>query len=368
MPGLHAVAAPSSLATIVACLAHLQMAQPYKDDPPTPESLEGDAAHWVNVQLVVHKSMPAVGLLTPQGLPVDADMQDGATLWHSIVGDYGHSEMPVVIQRLHPTLCWGTPDWWRYDPIEGVLRVADYKYGHLFVDAFEFWQGIAYVAGLLEMLGLPADTRVEFIIVQPRNYHPLGPVRRWMTTAAALQPYFERTAAAIARALAPHPEATVGPHCDFCPGRHECATLQHASMAATAYTNTMDRVNLPPSAVAVELRILEAAAQLIEARLTGLQQQAMSLIKSGAPVPGYQIEHPAGNLKWNKPVGEVLAIGELMGITVGKPVDTMTPTQALKAGIPASIVDIYATRPPGKAKLVPVSNVQTRKIFGATAT
>ncbi len=140
-------------------------------------------------------------------------------------------------------------------------------------------------------------------------------------------------------------------------------------MAAVAYTNTMDRVNLPPHAVAVELRILDAAAELIEARRTGLQQQAMSLIKSGKPVPGFEIEHPTGNLKWDKPVGEVLAMAELAGITIQKPMNAITPTQAIKAGIPAAIVDVYASRPPGKAKLSPVSMTHTRKIFsGENAT
>ena len=81
MSGLHARWAPSMLATLMACAAHGQMREPYKDDPPTPESLEGDAAHWVNLQWVVHNTLPDVDTLSPQGVPVDADMQDGARLW-----------------------------------------------------------------------------------------------------------------------------------------------------------------------------------------------------------------------------------------------------------------------------------------------
>jgi hypothetical protein len=371
MPGTHARIAPSSLAIIVACHAHLQMAEPYKDDPPTPESLEGDAAHWVNLQWVTSHVMPAVGTFAPNGVPVDEDMQDGARLWRDTVGDYGHCETMVPIPRLHPTDCSGTPDFWRYDPIEEILWVWDYKYGHLFVDAFENWQEIAYLLGLLDFLGLD-DTvvRIGMGVVQPRSYDASGTVRRWGPMLASdLRAYANRAKYAIDKSLQPNPEATAGTHCEFCPARHECKTLQHAAMAATMYTNAMDRVNLPPHAVATELRILDAAAALIDARRTGLQQQAEALIKSGKRVPGYVIEHAQGRLKWDKPLAEIFILGDMMGAELRKPQEAITPTQAVQRKLlDATLVNSYASRAPGAAKLTAESSTAARKVFGANAT
>lgn len=369
MSATHARFAPSSLALIVACHAHLMMAEPYKNGPPTPESLEGDAAHWVNLQYVTTSAMPAVGTITPAGLAVDDDMQAAARLWFHVVGEYGISETMVPIQRLHPTLCYGTPDWWRYDPIEGVLRVADFKYGHLFVDAFENWQLMAYAIGLLDFLGLD-DTaiRVELIVVQPRNYDREGPVRRWEIRGSDLRGYANRAVAAIELSTYEKPSATVGEHCNLCEGRHECKALQRAVMAGASYVSGTERVNMPPDAIGVELTILDQMADLLKARRTGLQEQAQALIKSGVRVPGYAIEHAVGRLKWVKPVTEVFTLGDLMQVNLRKEPEAITPTQAIALGLPAEMINgTFAERAAGAAKLVSESTTQTRKVFGANA-
>jgi hypothetical protein len=69
----------------------------------------------------------------------------------------------------------------------------------------------------------------------------------------------------------------------------------------------------------------------------------------------------AGNLSWTKPDGEVLALGELLGLTLSKP---MTPTQAGKAGLPKDILAAYAARSAGSLKLTKASATLAAKIFG----
>jgi hypothetical protein len=366
---MHARIAPSSLATTVVCAAHVQMAEPYRDAPPTPETLEGDAAHHVAMAYANGNELPA-GAPTPQGVPVDADMVAGAQLWRDTVGLYGYTELPVAIPRIHPTECAGTPDWWRHDPIENVLRVWDYKYGHLFVDAFENYQLIAYACGLLDFLGLSdLHTTVELGIVQPRSYHKDGPVRRWRIMGHELRGYVNRAAFAAHEALAPNPTARAGAHCEFCPGRHECRTLQNAANSVADFMGTMDRVNLPPAALAAELTILDNAATLLEARRTGLQAQATAMIRRGERVPGFALEAAAGRLKWKVPPEEVAQFADLLGVNVRKPLDILTPTQAIAAGLDAAVINAqYAERPPGAMKLVPESTTQARKVFGANAT
>src|SRR5690606_31107399 len=92
---------------------------------------------------------------------------------------------------------WGTPDVWHFTPDRsgGLLLIWDFKYGHRFVDAFENFQLIDYVKLILERPEFADMARrsinVVMTVVQPRNYHPLGPMRRWEETAAGLQPYFD---------------------------------------------------------------------------------------------------------------------------------------------------------------------------------
>jgi hypothetical protein len=364
--GAHARIAPSALAIIVECAAHVQMAEPYRDAPPTPESLEGDAGHHVAASYA-NGSELASGASTPQGVPVDEDMIAGARLWRDTVGLYGMTELPVVIERIHLTECAGTPDWWRWDPIEGVLRVWDYKYGHLFVEVFENWQLIAYAVGLLDTLKLDDQiTRVEMGIVQPRSYHKDGPVRRWSVMGHELRALVNRAHRAAEEALGENPTAKTGSHCEFCPGRHDCRTLQNAAMSVVDFSGTMDRVNLPAPAVAAELTILDAAAALLEARRTGLQQQAMAMIRRGERVPGFALEAPAGRLKWTATPDEVAQLGDVLGIQLRKPLDVLTPTQAIAAGLDAAVINgQYADRPKGALKLVTDTTTQARKVFGA---
>lgn len=345
------------------------MSEPYLDAPPTPESLEGDAAHWLSGEHVNGREHPP-GTMTPQGVPADADMAAGARLWADTVGLYGMVEIPVPIVRVHPTECAGTPDWWRYDPIERILRVWDYKYGHLFVEVFENWQLMAYAGGLLDLLGLrDEETTLELGIVQPRSYHPEGPVRRWRIRATELRGHINRAEAAAHEALSPHPTARTGTHCEFCPGRADCRTLQNAAASVADFLGTMERVNMPAPALAAELTILDSAAALLEARRTGLQQQAAAMIRRGERVPGFALEAQPGRMKWKCTAEEAAQLGDLMGVQLRKPLEVITPTQAIAAGLDAAVISgEYAERPKGTPKLVTDSTTQARKVFGANAT
>ena len=88
--------------------------------------------------------------------------------------------------------------WWAaINPGVGAyLDLWDYKHGHRFVDAFENWQEIDYAFGIIgrpEFAGIPpANIEITFGIVQPRNYHAMGPVRTWKVRADQLAVYAER--------------------------------------------------------------------------------------------------------------------------------------------------------------------------------
>jgi len=76
------------------------------------------------------------------------------------------------------------------------------------------------------------------------------------------------------------------------------------------------------------------------------------------------IEHSRGREFWNKPEAEILAIGEMFGVKLDKGVALITPNAARKLGVDPSVVELYASRNTGAAKLVQIDTTDARKAFG----
>lgn len=366
----HARIGLSSLDRTVACHGWIQLAEQVEELPRTPEQIEGDAGHWVACE-AANGRHHGVGYMTPHGIPVDEDMVEGAQMWVETVGLYGITEMPMIATSLHPTECWGTPDWQRFDPIVNTLRVAEYKYGFRYVEVFENWQLFGQAQAILDTMGVSLvddpELLVEFMVVQPRSYHKDGPVRRWTIPARELVHMSINGRHACHMSLMPNPTTRVGTHCEFCPARHVCTTLQRAASSIVEFLGQADPVNLPASALATELRILADAETILKARKTGLEQQAQIMLRDGKLVPGFALERSTGRRIWNHdaPAEEIAFMGDMMGKQLRKPLQLVTPTQAIKEhGIDEAVISQYSFRPPGSVKLTRETTNHARKVFG----
>ena len=397
----HARVAPSSLALTVACNYSLQLQESVPALPPTEEEAEGTAAHWVarryaagfGHELPVNTKFHSEG----KSWTVTADMYAGAKLYERALGGAHaelHIEEHVTIPRVHETDCEGTPDAWRFYidarlawevcPAQisldrfvyghvRVLRVGDYKFGHRYVDAFENFQCAAgYASGLMERLLLndnDPDLYVEIIVVQPRNYHPDGHVRRWLVPAIALRPLVNIAYMAAHAALGPKPTAKTGDHCIDCKARHACVVLQHNTMHLADFAMTGERVELPAWAVGQELTIVRDAIKQLEARETGLAAQAESYISAGKTVPFYHMEPGRTVLTYLEDVkaDELVSLGDLLNIDLRRTLalkdQIVTPTQAIQLGIDEAVMKSYAHRPRGKLKLARDNTTTARKVF-----
>lgn len=378
----HAFLAPSSAFRWVRCALSASLEEAYPETEESPSSLEGTAAHWA-VQMLLQGTPAAVGAQAPNGVAVTQEMLEAAELVRADVAatlgpDWAKSlviEKAVQIPRVHPTQNWGTPDYraWRWQP-NGILRLTvwDFKYGHGIVEVFENWQLIDYAAGLLdEMHGYADEIEVELVVIQPRAFHRSGTVRRWITSSAALAPYFDRLAAAASAALGPTPFATPTPEgCKNCAGRHACEALQRTAYVAADTAGRYGALDLSPHALGLELRSLKRAQALLEARVSGLEAQAAAAIKSGQLVPFWVMESTPGRLAWTKPAAEVFALGEMLGLKLQKDPEPITPAQAKAAAkaakIDGALFDAYATRPAGAVKLVADDGSKASLTFGNT--
>lgn len=372
---LHAVLAPSSAAKRAACPGSRAMEAAYPETEPSRESLEGTAAHWAFAEILAGREIDT-GLIAPNGIMLTDEMVEGAELF---VGDiiqstpaaefFGYPlmvETPVSIATIHPE-CWGTPDAWIYKP--GRLIVWDYKFGHRYVEVFENLQMVEYAAGILEQMGVNgiADqhTEVIFRIVQPRCYVGGAPIREWRTTASDLRALFNLLRGWEEAAMQNNAPCVVNEHCGDCLARHACPAAQRAAYHGMAIATSSVPFDLPPEALGVELRYVDRAIAALEARRTGLAEQALAVIKRGARVPLYHAEQGEGRERWKRPDAEIIALGDMLGIPLSKP-KLITPKQAVKAGLDEATAKAFSETPKSEIALKPDNDTQARKVFSTT--
>lgn len=370
----HAFLAPSSAGLTVNCHAAPLLQSKYPDVD-TEASIEGNAAHWVLAQRIASNVPVAVGTLTPQGVPVSQEMIEGSTMMiEALYERFGDTwrgvnvETPLHKSNLHPMKNTpGTPDVWHWDANARVLDLYDYKFGHRPIDAYECWQCIDYVDKILlhvRQVDL-AGVVVNITIVQPRAYHAESPVRSWSVHASDLVPYWNRLRETYYAACEPEPLATPGVWCKQyeCKARAGCLALQRSAYFSASEAQRGVLQNLGPLELGTELVILREAKAVLDARIDGLEEQAIALMGAGTNVPHWTLARTNARRVWTKPPEEVIALGQMMGIALEKPATPITPAQATKAGLPAELLEQYSEKPAGALVLKPEATLNAPRVF-----
>lgn len=380
--GAHAFLPPSSAVRWSRCALSASLEAAYPETEESPESMEGTAAHWT-VQMLLQGTPAALGMQAPNGVAVTEEMLEAAeVVREDIVATLGPDfaqyliiERRVHMPRIHPTLNWGTPDyraWSRLNNGKLCLNIWDFKYGFGVVEVFENEQLIDYTEGCLHEAQIDGlqdqEIVVNLVVVQPRAPHRQGPVRNWRVMASDLRPYINRLANAAGAACAPNPPATPTPEgCEHCRGRHACEALQKAAFKHVAKGQHHSPLDLTPHALGLELRALERGQALVEARISGLKAQAEMSIRQGNLVPFWSLDSVPGRLAWTRPVAEVFAFGDMMGLDLRKEPDAITPTQAKaaakRAKLPEEMFAGFSERPSGAVKLAYDDGTKARLTF-----
>lgn len=377
MTSAHSILPPSGAKAWKVCAAWPTMNALYPK-PATPESAEGDAAHWVFAEMLAARAV-GVGSMAPNGIYVTDEMMDGAEMLVDFVRDHCadfsqlHVEESVSIVRINEQ-CWGTPDVWWFDRSQMQLDVVDYKFGHRFVDEYENDQGISYTTGILERLAeqlgvtigqLDEAVRVRITIIQPRCYYKGSPVRSWSVNASYLRAHVNHLARAAQLALEANPTATTNSECGDCGGRHACAALQQAAYSDAEFAVQSVPVELSSQAASLELKMLERALERLTSRVEGLRESVTAYARQGHVVPFHRLEQTSGRQQWTVPTEQVVSMGQLLGVDLSKP-GAKTPKQAQKLGIDEAVIKEYSVTPLGAVKLVSDNPADARRVFGTT--
>lgn len=375
MSGQHALVSPSALATTVQCPGSLSMQLAFPETEDTPEAAEGTASHWAASEMLSGRLVD-IGQTAPNGVVLSQEMVEGADLYYDhvvatlkplgLTPSDGAVEVPVACKWIHAE-CWGTPDFRIWHGRH--LYLWDYKFGHRTVPVVSNWQLMAYAVGCVEQAGLhDLNATIHMFIVQPRSYGAGGPVREWIVPAADLRGMVNQAVAAVTEALSSAPRTRVGPECRDCRARHACPALLDAAAGACDVAAEAQPMELPPAALGVELRYLYRARELLNARISGLEETAAALIRRGQQVPHWGLEQSAGRTSWSIPAASVVEMGRMLGIDLAKPLDAITPTQARERGVPAEVIAQASTTTRGSMKLVPDDGSKARAIFGRKTT
>lgn len=355
-----------------ACTASVGLQQAFPETEESEASREGTATHWASVE--VWQGRPVVvGSVAPNGVVVDEEMIEAVELYvghlRSIVDvfpiDQAHLEETLPNERIYPGV-FTTPDFWLFRP--AVLYIRELKYGHGYVEVFENAQLIDQAAAIIDALGIDGHAEqfleVDFGIVQPRSFHRDGPIRTWRCRMTDLRGHINYSSGQAHEAMGPEAKYRAGGHCDHCSGRHVCPVAQRESYRAADLARVSTPIELPPEAIGLELQTLEQAQAILEARISGLKGQAIALERQNIDVPFYRMEQGEGRERWvPEKAAEVLAICDLLGHDVRKKDALVTPKQARRLGVDASVISAYSETPRGEWKLVPDTTTKAAKVF-----
>jgi hypothetical protein len=195
--------------------------------------------------------------------------------------------------------------------------------------------------------------------IQPRPWHPEGPVREWKITAENLQPYIDRLHDAANDVF---PTLCSGPWCKNCDAQIGCpANLRAASNAVDVADWPID---LERTNIGREISILRRAKEAIKNRLSAVESEAESKLLTGGFVEGWTMGPSKGGGKstWSLSKKEVIEWGNLFNIDLQKE-EVITPIQAIKKGMDESFVKANSKMPKQGVTLTKVDPDEVKNIF-----
>lgn len=257
-----------------------------------------------------------------------------------------------------------------------TLIVYDFKYGAgIPVEAQENKQMLYYAIGAAGDKLMDYKT-IELVIVQPRANHPLGPVRRWVTTPEYVAQFKRDLAVHIAETRKPNAKTKAGKWCRFCTAKVICPAMRDKSyelakidFSAKPETN---KIKPPQMLTSEEIKLFLDNADLLEQYIKDVKAYALRILDNGGIIEGYKlVRSNKTHRKWNdteKNIASMLALE--LGIAPEELYNNTlkTPAQVEKIFKNAKdIISAYCYRPEGELKLAKEEDMREKQTPTAIA-
>ncbi len=233
--------------------------------------------------------------------------------------------------------------------------ILDYKHGEgVAVEVEMNAQLLYYAAGFVyDFLGVDW---VELWVYQPRAFHPAGPARSWMISAAALM-HWLRTILVPAMNLAdprqPQLDNPLNPDdswCRFCPAKLACPAIKRDLVAVEESPLAVH--NASNEELAELLSKIPRARMVIKALLDEGQRRLMD----GADIPGQKLVLETKWRKW-KPSADAAFRAKYGNEAFDTKLKSPAQMEALIGAQP--LVDEHAFTPTGGYTIAPVDSKKT---------
>jgi hypothetical protein len=287
--------------------------------------LPGEGSAYADEGTRAHETLAeALGLPNPYDVRFQSEEEEKhlpmAFEWVSQIRNY-HPEVELFREiAVNPapyvgtSHCKGTADVIMPVPF-GPLYVADLKFGvGVVVDAIDNMQLMLYGLGALaefERKHGYVFTELVLVIIQPRAYHPSGPVREWRVSYEEALEWGRWLGAKAAEALGPRPVFRPSEDaCRFCPAAGVCRHLAEFSLgrARRVFTDIVDHeaeykdVNCLTN---VELGHILDVSPLIRRFLDEVYNHALLYCGRGGTLPGWGLKPKQSNRIWDVPEDEL---------------------------------------------------------------
>lgn len=282
---------------------------------------EGTAAHELAEKCLLSGQDAAdyIGLIIKvddNEFEVDEEMAEHVQTYIDIVrhdrevyDDFNGCETKIHLKWIHEDM-FGTSDS-HAGKKKKMLVVHDLKYGAgIPVDAIDNTQGLYYVLGVAARYKFDFE-ECEFVIVQPRAFHPDGPVRRWRFSMKRLREFERDLKIGLDRVVKSRAAKDImaylkpGDWCRFCPAAIDCPALERKMELAVFEDfdpiddDVLSVTPTPPDQMTPE-RLAEALAfaHIMESWIGQIRSYAYSQAEQGNVVPGYKLVQKYGRRKW----------------------------------------------------------------------
>jgi hypothetical protein len=224
-----------------------------------------------------------------------------------------------VSSRAAPGRVGGTSDIMIYYPSLGLLEVIDFKYGAgVAVEVIGNKQMRIYGLGAYEMLQLNVS-RIKVTIIQPRAFHPDGPIRSEEFDLVELLDFHADVEEAIEQTLLPNPTFTPGPkQCRWCNGRTICPAIQARAVGIAGQDFRSMTIVEMPSAKGLtpdQLGYILASKDMVVGYFKAVEEEAYRLALDGTQIPGQKLVAAIGRRAFEGTTAEVsAALGAITGL------------------------------------------------------